>query len=306
MRSARRILSLLAGLAAAVFAAFALADTVDVGTIARVVYHSSSQVSQTNPPGVTVGVGDVNGDGHPDFAFGDGSVSIGNDVANGAVTVVTAVAAGTTETFDSIGSDGFRITGTPSSRLGTSVAPVGDVNGDGLPDILIGAPSFKPGGSSNPRGAAFLIFGSHTPATVDVGNLAASAGVEIDGATDFGQAGAAVAGIGDLDGGGKPDFAIGVPALAGNRGSVYFVSGETATATLTLGGVGTKEITGESAGDSFGQALAEVGDADGNGKPDVLAGAPGSSAGAAYLIHGESLAAAASPAAVIAIALKWA
>src|SRR4051794_21171686 len=149
-----------AGLAAAV----ALAADTDVQTAARVTYSSAHQVSNTENH--TVGVGDFNGDGHPDYAISDPAVSVSPDVGNGRVFVILGRGAGSTQVLESLGSNGFMITGEGSAHLGTSIAAAGDVNGDGKADLLVGAPFTKVGG--NTRGVAYLIFGTATPANIDV------------------------------------------------------------------------------------------------------------------------------------------
>src|SRR5215217_8089356 len=115
------------------------------------------------------------------------------------------------------------------------------------------------------------------------------------------QAGTSVAALGDVNGDGVNDMAIGAPLADANSrtdsGSVYVVYGRDGLAArtnlATLGTAGVR-IDGAAAGDRLGSWIANAGDVDGDGRDDLLAGAPladpngRSNAGAAYVITGLS------------------
>src|SRR5690606_26739855 len=93
------------------------------------------------------------------------------------------------------GSGGFAIVGDADlGALGQSAAGAGDVNGDNLDDVIVGAPGETPGGSFS--GAAYVVFGRSDTSTVATGALGAE-GFRIDGDTGF-IAGRSVDGIGDV------------------------------------------------------------------------------------------------------------
>jgi hypothetical protein len=142
--------------------------------------------------------------------------------------------------------------------LGFASAVVGDVNGDGVKDVVIGEP-WVAGGTSG-EGAARLVSG------VDGVLLHSWSGTARDD-----QLGFAVAAPGDLDGDGIGDVLLGMPNYAGSAatGTVFARSG--ATGALLRSHVGT------AAGAAFGSAIAALADLDGDGVREYAVGAPGKS-----------------------------
>lgn len=158
--------------------------------------------------------------------------------------------------------------------LGSAVSNAGDVNGDGLPDILAGAPNADVGGFTA-AGYARLISGA------DLTTLRTYAG-----SADGDALGASVLGVGDWSGDGVPDQVLGAPLAT--------VSGmpEAGRIEIRSGADGALlgSLSGGAAGDRFGFRLANVGDLDGDGFDDCLIGAPGADpaglqdAGSAFLL----------------------
>src|SRR5262249_40418145 len=93
-------------------------------------------------------------------------------------------------------------------RAGYSVAPAGDVNGDGIPDVLVGAPRVDTGGALLNVGAVYVVFGRTRPGRVDLAQIGGpgppTLGYRII-SVGGGPAGQVVAPAGDVNGDGIPD-----------------------------------------------------------------------------------------------------
>ncbi|MBI2339845.1 MAG: FG-GAP repeat protein [Deltaproteobacteria bacterium] len=177
-----------------------------------------------------------------------------------------------------------------SDWAGYSVSGAGDVDGDGLGDILVGARGNDAGGASD-AGAAYLVLGPVS----GTGSLS-TASAKLTGETAYDNAGSSVASAGDANGDGLSDILVGAryngtgSLLAGGSavGAAYLVYGSV-SGTMSLSSADAK-LTGEAASDYAG-SVSGAGDADGDGFSDILVGAygedaGGSSAGAAYLLYG--------------------
>src|SRR5262245_61982155 len=162
-------------------------------------------------------------------------------------------------------------------EFGRSVAWVGDVNGDGYDDGLVGACRYPEIASA---GQAYLYFGG--PAMDAVADL-----VITPPAGGAGWFGISVASAGDFNGDGDPDFIIGAQQ-AGNEGKAFiYYGGPSLDATPDF------KLTGESTGQltTFGASVASAGDVNEDGFGDVIVGAPwypggGNKPGRAYVFFG--------------------
>lgn len=141
-------------------------------------------------------------------------------------------------------------------KFGSSVASVGDVNGDGYDDVLIGAPL----GASPPAnsGSIYLIYGGQAAGTIDLSVVSPSEGVRIDGTTSNWKLGTNVSGAGDFNDDGFADFMTSVPGA----GQVNIYLGGTAPnltpITINTGGA-AGDIPVMNLGDVNGDGISDVG-----------------------------------------------
>jgi hypothetical protein len=238
-------------------------------------------------------LGDVNNDGLADIAIGSPEEGTGGEVyvvfgkSSGDDVPLSDIAAGT---------GGFVINGASAGDdFGGSVGAAGDVNGDGLADIIVGTAEPTLGAPSNPDGYAVVVFGKEDTAAVSVASLG-SDGFLLTAEAAGDRAGHSVAGLGDLNDDGLSDVAVGAFGN-GTAGRAYVVFGRTASTDISLSDVGGSVpgfvINGENAGDEAGEGVGGAGDVNGDGIPDVLVGAPDynttdDSSGRAYVVFGKS------------------
>ena len=269
-------------------------------------YYSYGTVSVANG-------GDINGDGFDDIIVGamyDNFTpgQLGYGFINGAAYVVFGKANGfgTIDLTSLSGSSGFEITGGLGDYAGRSVSSAGDINGDGFDDVIVGVPYGSNGGAY--AGEAYVIFGKASGfGTIDLGNLAPSAGFIIQGDQAGDNAGWSVSAAGDVNGDGLADIIVGAPFGdngGADSGEAYVIFGKTTgfeTIDLTNLAVGSAGfiIQGDATGDHAGWSVASAGDVNGDGFADIIVGAPGNNntrdgaasvidAGEAYVIFGRA------------------
>ena len=208
------------------------------------------------------GVGDVTGDGVPDFLVGTPWQKVTNKLYQGKAYVFS----GTGENQPAL-----TLNNPDESQavayFGQAVAGVGDVNGDGVPDLLVGAPFQDVDGYSD-QGRVFVFSGSDGILLKTLDNPTPQAGAY------FGQA---VAGAGYVNDDTVPDFLVGAPFqdVEGNsdQGQVFVFSGSDGSLLETLDNPAPQEKAW------FGSSVAMLGDVNDDDVPDFLVGAPAQDVG---------------------------
>jgi hypothetical protein len=242
------------------------------------------------------GAGDVDGDGIDDLIIGAPYAHQNGLGEAGASYVVLGTDHGLPATIDLASEADVVIQGTAQSDFsGVSVSGAGDVNGDGIDDLIIGALRADPSGRDG-AGASYVILGTDQglPAVID---LATDADLIIQGAAPFDYSGRSVSGAGDVDGDGMDDLIIGAtgadPSGRVSAGASYVVFGtdQGFPPTLDLATDAELIIKG-AAGEYSGWSVSGAGDVGGDGVDDLIIGAIHASpsgrsvAGASYVVFG--------------------
>ena len=262
--------------------------------------------------------GDVNGDGLADLLIGaygadpNGSYSGASYVVFGRNTAQSGPFPASLNLSSLDGTNGFRLNGVAADdRSGSAVSSAGDVNGDGLADLLIGAAFADPNGSDS--GASYVVFGRNTaqsgpfPASFDLSSLDGTNGFRLDGVAADDRSGSAVSNAGDVNGDGIADLLIGADGAGPNgsfSGASYVVFGRNTAQTgpfpaslnlSSLDGTNGFRLSGVAAYDFSGRAVSSAGDVNGDGLADLLIGADGADpngnfSGASYVVFGRNTA----------------
>jgi cysteine-rich repeat protein len=240
-------------------------------------------------------LGDLDGDGIIDIATGDNGADDGG-IDRGAAMILFLNADGTVKSEQRISSTRGGFTGSLSDGDGFAieVAFLGDLDGDGVSDMVAGARHDDDGGTD--RGAAWILF-LHSDGTVKSHQkISDTQGGFTGGFDDFDLFGESMAALGDLDGDGVGDLAVSAirdDDGGKNRGAVWI---------LFLNSDGTvkshqkiSDTRGDFTGtlhnrDSFGASLSTLGDLDGDGVVDLAVGVSddddgGVSRGAVWILY---------------------
>ena len=276
----------------------------------------------TDQAGTSVAVGDVNGDGIPDYVIGDPAAGANGRSGSGSVYVVYGQKGDKTtpRTVDlsqiplqgqGSSSVGYRIDGwSGGDHFGVSVA-VGDLNSDGIGDIVVGDPDATPYGRSQ-AGNVYVIYGQNGTSApeLDVSHMSASQGTIITGFSGGDLTGTSVA-VGKFNAGSvngcqgasqEESIAIGAPGATQSgqtkAGEVYVIYGtdlDSQPSSIDLNGMTAHTgyiIAGSWGGDQLGTAVADGGDPNHDCNDSILIGDPNAGpngepqSGTVYVVYG--------------------
>lgn len=226
------------------------------------------------------GIGDLNGDTILDIAVGAPADDDGG-TDRGAVWILFLNQDGTVQDEAKISSTDGDFNGEldDGDRFGAAVTVLGDLDGDTIPDLAVGAPGDDE--DSTDTGAVWILFMNRDGSVRDERKIAYDTG-GLDPVLRSGDAfGTAVANLGDLNQDGRVDIAVGAPgdddgAVDAGAAWILFLATDGRVSDAQKLSALEGEFSGElGGGDALGTALADTGDFDGDGISDLLLGAPG-------------------------------
>lgn len=220
-------------------------------------------------------LGDLDDDGNGELAVG---AVMDNDggISQGAVWILSLASDGSVVSSHKISETQGGFTGVldTNDQFGIGLGSPGDLNGDGTPDLAVGARADDDGGTD--RGAVWILFLATDGSVLSHAKISSTSGGLTGPLLDGDFFGVSITGLGDLDGDGELDIAVGSnlddDGGGGDRGALYILFLDGAGAVLSetkisadAGGFGgTLDIL-----DDFSIALAPLGDLDGDGVPDL-------------------------------------
>jgi hypothetical protein len=222
---------------------------------------------------VVSNIGDVNGDGYSDWAFG---LQQAADIITSKMVGKVYIYFGSPSPVSDQNPDLILKGETDKSFFGWSVSSAGDVNSDGYDDLIVGAYA-----DNEYTGRAYIYYGGLSMDDI--------ADVIFTGEIEYGYFGYSLSSIGDVNGDNFDDIIVGAPyAGEETEGKSYIFYGG-----LSMDNIADVILTGETEGDSFGRSVSSGGNINGDDYDDVIIGAftndvGGNRAGRAYIYYGSS------------------
>jgi hypothetical protein len=223
-------------------------------------------------------LGDLNSDGFLDIAVG---APLDDDVGTdrGAIWILFLNGDGTVQSEQKISDDagGFEGNLDDNDEFGHALANIGDLNNDGVTDLAVGVPNDDDGGID--RGAVWILFMNSDGTVQSSQKISSEEGDLGRDPDDEDHFGSAVTEIGDLDGDGVTDLAVGVSGDddgGTDRGAVWilFLNEEGTVDSMQRISQNSASFDGQlSDNDQFGNALANMGDINNDGTDDLVVGA---------------------------------
>lgn len=275
-------------------------DLADLDGSNGVIFHGEEELDRSGYSADSAG--DINNDGIDDIIIGAYLASRPPNTYHGRAYVVY----GSQQTFTSPftlstlnGTNGFVINSNQDwGVLGSSVSDAGDVNNDGIDDVIIGAVESTFSVSST--GKSHVIFGTQTPfpSIFEITSLDGNNGFTMTGTETAGAFGSSVASAGDVNGDQIDDLLIGADLLDSNgqqdAGAAYVVFGTDQgfshpMGINTLDGSNGFKISGEIANQKIGEVINTAGDLNGDGINDMILGDYYGTVNKSYVIYGDDL-----------------
>jgi hypothetical protein len=217
---------------------------------------------------------DVNQDGRADLLIGGTGAAVilfGSNLSTQNLDLATLTPG-----------QGFVILDDTGLYLPLQVSSAGDVNGDGINDILVGHPAGQDAQGQPFSGSAYVVFGGSSLSTSEQNSLAFS---DLNGSNGFKIVGAGteVTGAGDINGDGVADLIVSEPDAQNQSGVSYVIYGGSSNqigsvATINVSQVGTTVqgyVIGQAGANQLsGSSVSPIGDINGDGTIDLLVGAP--------------------------------
>jgi len=221
-------------------------------------------------------IGDLDGDGVNDIAVSaiiDGTAAVG-DRGEGAIYIIFLNSDGSPKNTVKIDKSTINGPILDNDSFGSSVTNIGDLDGDGVTDIVVGASGDDEGGTN--RGTVHIIFlnSDGSPKSTSEINSSTPNGPNLADNDGFGGS---VSNMGDLDGDGISDIVVGAAgddAGGTNRGTVHIIFLNSDGTPKTTVEVNDSTVNGPilSDDDIFGQSVASIGDLNGDGVNDIAVG----------------------------------